>query len=66
MSGSRLTKNAVMPLNARATERQFRKNINRPEVTIMGTPVHKLQREILPNDAAGITPASSMRGARMQ
>ncbi len=56
-------KNAVMVPNARTTVFQFMKNSSNPEVTIMGTPIHRLHAEILRNDGASMMPAFSMMGA---
>ena len=54
-------KNAVMVLNARTTVFHCRKNSSRPEVTIIGTPIHRLHDEIRRNaepPLLAITPAS--------
>ena len=58
---------AVMVLNARTTVFHWMKNSSRPEVTIMGTPIQRLQVEMrrnAPPPVRGITPAFIMIGAR--
>ena len=56
-------RNEVMVPNARSTDFHCMKNSSSPEVTIMGTPIHRLHAEILRNEAASITPELSIIGA---
>ena len=55
---------APMVPNARSTVFQFRKNSSRPDVTSIGTPIHRLQLEILRNVGASMSPARRKCGAR--
>ncbi len=59
-------RNAVIVPKARTTVFQFMKNSSSPEVTIMGTPIHRLHDEIRRNadpPVLAMTPASIIIGA---
>ena len=63
---ARLRKNAVRVPKARTTVRHCRKNTRSPEVTIMGTPIHRLHDEIRRSadpPLVAMMPASIMIGA---
>ncbi len=63
---ARRRKNAATVLKARTTLRQLRKKSSSPEVTIMGTPIHRLHEEIFRNVGSAMSPAARKCGARKQ
>ena len=58
-------RNAVMVPNARTTVLQFMKNSSRPEVTIIGTPIHRLHAEMRRNDGGSWMSVPMKWGARI-
>ena len=63
---ARRFRNAPMVPKARTTVCQFMKNSSKPDVTIIGTPIHRLHVEIFRKLGVSITPALRKCGASTQ